>query len=226
MLISLFKTILVLMVAVITGDIINSRVLTNQLSWLQPLKLLFSEWGSTPASWEIYRGDSFQLELPNPVQSLAAAMRIKAVVKAVQPEDEDKRVSPIDVRMAVGIGEKEYSAGRISESNGSAFIYSGEQFEKIKKEKISLAIRTPWEEFDREMNLYIRLALIAMDNWSISSGELMNVLLKHPGLNQQQIADMLNIEQNSASGRYKRAYVEELLLMESTFKEKLKTLVA
>src|SRR5690606_25018363 len=149
------------------------------------------EWGSTPASWEIYRGDSFQLELPNPVQSLAAAMRIKAVVKAVQPEDEDKRVSPIDVRMAVGIGEKEYSAGRISESNGSAFIYSGEQFEKIKKEKISLAIRTPWEEFDREMNLYIRLALIAMDNWSISSGELMNVLLKHPDLNQQQIAEML-----------------------------------
>jgi len=214
------------MIAVITGDIINSRALTNQLSWLQPLKALFGEWGPAPGCWEVYRGDSFQVEIGDPVQSLAAAMRIKAVVKAVQPEEEDKRVSPLDVRMAIGIGEKEYEAERISESNGSAFIHSGEQFEKIKKEKISLAIRTPWEEFDREINLYIRLALIAMDNWSISSGELMNVLLKHPDLNQQQIAEMLNIEQNSASGRYKRAYVEELLLMESTFKTKMKTLIS
>ena len=214
------------MIAVITGDIINSRVLTDQLSWLQPLKILLSEWGSTPARWEIYRGDSFQVEMTDPLLALGAAMRIKAVIKAVQPDEEDKRTSPIDVRMAVGIGAKEYTAERISESNGPAFVYSGEQFEKIKKEKISLAICTPWAEFDREMNLYIRLALIAMDNWSIGSGELMNILLKHPELNQQQIADKLNIEQNSASGRYKRAYVEEMLLMESMFKEKLKTLLS
>jgi len=214
------------MIAVITGDIINSRVLAAPLSWLRPLKVLFSEWGNTPANWEIYRGDSFQLEIKDPLRALEVAMRIKAVIKAVQAEEEDKRTSPIDVRMAIGIGVKEYTAERISESNGTAFVYSGEQFEKIKKEKISLAIRTPWLEFDREMNLYVRLALIAMDNWSIGSGELMNILLKHPDLNQQQIADMLNIEQNSASGRYKRAYVEEMLLMESMFKEKLKSLLS
>lgn len=214
------------MIAVITGDIINSRALTNQSAWMQPLKALLGEWGRTPASWEIYRGDSFQVEVAHPLGALAAAMRIKAVVKAVQPEEEDKRTSPIDVRMAIGIGAKEYTADRISESNGTAFVHSGEQFEKIKKERVSLAIRTPWDEFDREMNLYIRLALIAMDNWSISSGELISTLLKHPDMNQQQIADILNIEQNSASGRYKRAYVEEMLLMESTFREKLKTQIS
>lgn len=213
------------MIAVITGDIINSRALTDQLRWLQPLKALLSEWGGTPACWEIYRGDSFQLEIKDPFRAYEAAMRIKAVIKAVQPEEGDKRTSPIDVRMSIGIGEKDYTADRISESNGTAFVYSGEQFEKIKKEKISLAIRTSWMEFDREMNLYIRLALIAMDNWSIGSGELMNILLKHPELNQQQIAGMLNIGQNSASGRYKRAYVEEMLSVESMFKEKLKTLI-
>lgn len=213
------------MIAVITGDIIDSRALTNPLSWLQPLKALFSEWGGTPGQWEIYRGDSFQVEIHEPVEALTAAMRIKAVIKAVQPQEEDKRTSPIDVRMAIGIGDKEFEAGRISESNGTAFVYSGEQFDKIKKERITLALRTPWTEFDREVNLYIRLALIAMDNWSISSGELMNTLLKHPDLTQQQIAEMLNIEQNSASGRYKRAHVEELLLVESRYREKLKTLL-
>jgi hypothetical protein len=211
------------MIAVITGDIVNSRALKNPMGWLQPFKALLNEWGSTPAKWEIYRGDSFQAEITNPPEALTAAMRIKAVIKTVQPEEEDKRTSPLDVRMAIGIGGKEYTAERISESNGTAFVFSGEQFEKIKKEKITLAIRTPWAEFDQEMNLYIRLALIAMDNWSISSGELMNTLLKHPELTQLQIADILNIEQNSASGRYKRAHVDEIMAMETTFREKLKT---
>lgn len=209
------------MIAVITGDIINSRALSDPLSWMGPLKALLEEWGPAPATWEIYRGDSFQVGITDPLKALAAAMRIKAVVRSVPPEEEDKRVASIDVRMAIGIGEKDYDAPRISECNGTAFVNSGEQFEKSKREKVNLAIRSPWPEFDQEINLYLRLALIAMDSWSITSGELMNTLLKHPDLSQQEIAAMLNIEQNSASGRYKRAHVEEMLLMESTFREKL-----
>lgn len=209
------------MIAVITGDIINSRALSDPQGWMRPLKALFEEWGPTPGTWEIYRGDSFQIGIPDPKAALSAAMRIKAVIRSVPPDEEDKRVASIDVRMAIGIGEKDYDAPRISECNGTAFVNSGEQFEKIKREKVNLAIRSPWPEFDQEINLYLRLALIAMNSWSISSGELMNILLKHPDRSQQEIADMLNIEQNSASGRYKRAHVEEMLLMESAFREKI-----
>ncbi|HLT81989.1 MAG TPA: hypothetical protein VKZ86_13260 [Cyclobacteriaceae bacterium] len=209
------------MIAVITGDIINSRALSDQQAWLKPLKALLEEWGPTPGTWEIYRGDSFQVGITDPLTALSAAMRIKAVVRSVPPDEDDKRVASIDVRMAIGIGEKDSDAPRISECNGSAFVNSGEQFEKSKREKVNLAVRSPWPEFDQEINLYLRLALIAMNSWSITSGELMNTLLKHPHLSQQEIAAMLNIEQNSASGRYKRAHVEEMLLMESAFREKL-----
>lgn len=209
------------MIAVITGDIINSRALSDPQAWMTPLKALFEEWGPAPRTWEIYRGDSFQVGIENPLTALSAAMRIKAVIRSVPPDEEDKRVASIDVRMAIGIGEKEYDAPRISECNGTAFVNSGELFEKIKREKINLAVRSPWPEFDQEINLYLRLALISMNSWSITSGELMNTLLKHPELNQQEIAALLNIEQNSASGRYKRANVEEMLLMESAFREKL-----
>ncbi|WP_332910804.1 hypothetical protein [Algoriphagus boritolerans] len=35
--------------------------------------------------------------------------------------------------MAIGIGEKNYSGSKISESNGPAFVFAGEKFDRLKK---------------------------------------------------------------------------------------------
>ena len=51
------------MIAILTGDIVNSRENINQASWLAPLKKLLNSFGKGPEQWEIYRGDSFQLEI-------------------------------------------------------------------------------------------------------------------------------------------------------------------
>ena len=58
-------------------------------------------------------------------QNLALKMtfEIRAIVKSIIPEDSKKNKS--DVGMAIGIGEKEYSGERISESNSEAFIFAG-----------------------------------------------------------------------------------------------------
>lgn len=40
--------------------------------------------------------------------------------------------------MAIGIGCKDYNAPKITESNGEAFIYSGELFDEMKKKKLSI----------------------------------------------------------------------------------------
>ena len=50
------------MVAVITGDIINSRKVSSE-SWLPKLKDYFASSIVDSDKWEIYRGDSFQLEV-------------------------------------------------------------------------------------------------------------------------------------------------------------------
>src|SRR5690606_28096278 len=111
------------MVAILTGDIADSRKLKNQDEWLVPLKELFSETeGSYPMKWEIYRGDSFQAEISNPEEALMTALRIKAAIKSIKAEK-------LDVRIAIGIGRKEYQGERITESNGEAYINSGEKFE-------------------------------------------------------------------------------------------------
>ncbi|WP_425638758.1 hypothetical protein ACPUEN_04190 [Algoriphagus yeomjeoni] len=161
------------------------------------------------------------MEISDPVESLLAALQIKALIKSLPYPEENKRSSPVDVRMAIGIGAKTHDAERISESNGEVFVRSGEKFEQLKGEMITLAINSPWAEWNDEMNLYLKLAGIQMDSWSISSGELMSEMLSNPDRTQAQIGEILHINQNSVSKRYKAANGEDILAMEKLFRKKL-----
>lgn len=209
------------MIAIITGDIISSRKLKDQTVWLKPIRTLFAEWGKSPKVWEIFRGDSFQIEVP-PEDALLVALRIKALIKTVSSGKGNKLKSIIDVRMAIGLGEKDQASESISESNGSAFVFSGEKFETLKKQKNTLAIRSGQPKFDEIMNLYLKMAQKVMDGWSISSGQLMQAILENPGYTQSEIGKLLGIGQNSVSGRYKRAQVEDILELEQFYRKNLK----
>lgn len=204
------------MIAVITGDIIASRLVLDQDKWLVPLKSLFNNWGIRSKDWELERGDFFQVEVNNPLDALKKALQIKALIK---------KVEPLDVRMAIGIGQKTYTGESISESNGEAFIYSGEKFDSLDKENITLGIKTTWEEFDEEMNLYLKLAGTFMNKWSVSSAELMEIVLKEANITQDEIGKRLGIKQNSVSGRWNRANVNEILEVEKMFRKKIYALI-
>ena len=211
------------MIAIIKGDIVSSRKIENSEKWLLPLKGLFNEWGKSPGQWEIVWGDSFQLEVDRPEEALRKALRVKALIKKIVSDETNK--SLIDVRMAIGIGEKSYSGERITESNGEAFINAGEKFEELEKEKFNLLVKSPWPDFDGEMNLFIRLASVFMDKWSVASAELVEVALEHPDYTQNEIGSRLGIKQNSVSGRWKRANIDEILSMEQMYRRKLERLL-
>ncbi|MCC5939564.1 MAG: hypothetical protein JJU34_19955 [Lunatimonas sp.] len=209
------------MIAVIKGDIVASRDLIDQEKWLSPLKQLLTSWGKTPGTWEVVWGDFFQLEIPNPEEALLSALKIKALIKRIEPIDQRRKISTIDVRMAIGIGEKTYTGSKISESNGPAFVFAGNQFDSLKKNHINLAIQSPWHAFDEEINLYLKLAGNLMDKWSVSSAELVEIVLNSPDITQMEIGKQLGIKQNSVSGRWSRSYAQDLLAVEQMFRKKL-----
>ena len=213
------------MVAIIKGDIIASRKLVNQAKWLLPLKSLLATWGENPKNWLIHSGDFFQIEIKNSGEALRKAFEIKALIKKVEPLNENKKISTIDVRMAIGVGEKNYAAESIAESNGSAFIYSSEKFELLKKENSTMGIKSPWKSFDDEMNLYLKLAGIFMDKWTVSSAELVQIIFNNPGITQEEIGKKLGIKQNSVSGRWNRANVNEVLELEAIYRNKIRSLL-
>ncbi len=203
------------MTSIITGDIIHSQKARPEI-WLDKLKSVLNTLGSNPETWEIYRGDSFQVEIADPALALLASIKIKAAIKCIKH---------IDVRMAIGVGEKTYGATNITESNGTAFVNSGDIFERMVKAKQNLAISTPFVEFNKEMNLLFRLALIAMDNWTINSAEMIYLALSNPGYAQKELGKMLGIKQNAVSNRLKRAYYDEISELLNRYRNKIKELL-
>lgn len=200
--------------SVITGDIVQSRM-THQSTWLGKLKKVLSLEGKSPRSWEIYRGDSFQVEVKDPQQAFLTAIRIKAAIKTVKN---------LDVRMSIGIGDKKFSSNRVVESDGQAFVHSGETFETLKKSRQTLAIKTAWPDFDREMNVCFRLACIPMDDWTPTSAELVQILTTRKRLTQKALAKRLGITQPSISERQNRSHFEEVMALEELYREKIKHL--
>ncbi len=203
------------MTSVITGDIIHSQKVEPEI-WLTVLKTELNEIGENPINWDIFRGDSFQLEISDPLEALRTAIKIKASLKAIKE---------IDVRMAIGIGEKSHHSNTITESNGSAFVYSGEQFEQLKKERQNLAISSPWTNFNRDMNLILKLSLIIMDNWSINSAVMVKIAMENPDKSQKELGELIGIKQNAVSNRLKRAYFDELIEITNLYQTKLKELL-
>ncbi len=199
------------MTSVISGDIINSRKREDTSSWLKSLKEIFLTIGKNPETWQIYKGDYFQIEIEDIYEVVFIAFKIKAAIK-MYPS--------LDVRMSIGIGEKNFSAKQIGESNGQAFVFSGEELEKLKKN--TLVIKSLWNDLDEQMNLYFSLLSLTMNNWTVSSAEIVDLTLKNPALTQTELSKKLNITQGRVSERQKRAALDELLKVEKRFRHILK----
>lgn len=199
------------MIAVITGDIINSRTEVVDI-WLPTLKETLGNYGKNPKQWEIYRGDSFQLLL-EPKKALMAALEIKASIKQIRE---------LDVRMAIGIGEQDHAADKISESNGTAFVRSGECFENLKKQ--NLGIQTGDAGKDELLNLLFNLALLTMNNWSPTVAETIATFLQHPNKNQTELAKELKKSQSSLSEALKRGGYDEIMQLEDFYRKQLEDL--
>lgn len=199
------------MVAIITGDIIKSRNIDAKY-WMPELKKVLNSYGSEPKTWEIYRGDSFQIEV-KPEEALHAAILIKSAIK---------QFKTLDVRLGIGIGDKTYQSEKITESNGTAFIFSGESFENLKKQ--TLAIKTAWNDFDNTLNVMIDLASLTMDNWSPTSSLIIKTALQaKANSNQEDLAAILNKKQSNISTGLKRGGFYEIQKLLNYYNHVIKT---
>ena len=209
------------MTSVLTGDIINSTSVINQDLWLIPLKKCLKFVCKDDSKYEIFRGDSFQIEIKDITKSLRTAIYIKACIKSIKD---------FDVRIAIGIGSKTFEGTNISESNGSAFQNSGGLLEFMKRNKINLRIKAdsnkpegPYE-FNKSFNIHLRFASLIMDSWTVNSAEAVKLLMETDYGNQNLIAKEIGISQDAVSKRLKRANIYELLELNELYEDQVKKL--
>ena len=198
------------MIAIITGDIINSQNTDSEL-WLPKLKNLLGSWSATPENWEVYRGDEFQLKC-SVDEVFSKSLMIKSLIKTFEN---------LDVRLAIGIGNEVFLSEKITESNGSAYVNSWRLLNDIKTEGRTLAIKTENDKVNRDLNILFKWASIDFDSWSVATAEIIHRLLINPELTQEELAKELNITQSSVSQRIKRSNFDLIQETDLFFRKKI-----
>jgi hypothetical protein len=201
------------MICIITGDIVGSRKIKD--SWLLSLKTALKIVSGQNSKGEIYRGDSFQVEV-EPENAIRAASYLKACIRVNKPAD---------VRMGIGIGDLKNKRKKLSESSGDAFINSGIAFDSLKQAKVNLAIKTDYPDFDEEINVLIKLSLIAMDSWGVVAAEMVKYAIENENLLQSELAAISGRTQSSVSEALKRAHYTEIMEMDKLYRKKLNQMI-
>lgn len=197
--------------AVITGDIINSQKEESKL-WMNALEKAVGKNFNNAQKWEIFRGDEFQYFVDKAEDAFWIVLKIKSQIKTIKG---------LDVRMSVGIGERDLVMDKVSISGGSAFVNSGRNFENLKKDKINLLVHSGNSNFNDDLNLMFRWALQTMDNWTTADAETVYELLCDQKLTQEKLAKKLNISQSSVSQRFSRANIDLILETDIYYRKKI-----
>ncbi len=198
------------MIAVITGDIINSRKVGTE-EWLPKLEAFLKSTIKKKKSWNIYRGDSFQIEIDDVANALEIVLCIKALIKTN---------NKIDVRMAIGIGEVDFKGKNVTESNGTAYINSGESFDNIKHN--TLVVKSPFQELDEYFNPILKLLSFISNNWKSVTAETIYWALTNKELQQKELAEQIKKDKAAVNRALKRAGYDEIKDVLNLYSSKIK----
>ena len=200
--------------AVLTGDIVKSREITPRSRLIDALKeTLETVKDAHRAEYDLYRGDSFQLVLPSAPSAALVAVIIRSGLKSRSP----KNGETWDARISIGIGDITYRGESVSESDGPAFLLSGQGMDKLGSTNRRLIIEAPWEHADRSLSLVTRFADDLISHWSRYSAETAFLSLVY-NESQSVLAERLGKRQSTINGRIAtarleliRAYVEHVM---------------
>lgn len=193
--------------AVITGDVVDSSKVDKEYRDLliDTLKVAFKMVNDLtgdegmPASFDIYRGDSFQGIIADPALALTASLIIRSSLRKAQPESSSVSW---DARTAIGLGSIDYLPDDVSEGDGEAYRRSGPLLDKMKSEQ-RLTINTPWNETDEEMSVQAALLDAVIAKWSPNQAEVVLELIESKS--RKIISEQLGISQVAVHYRVKGA---------------------
>lgn len=174
---------------VITGDIVNST--TIKVDWRKHLidsipRIADELRILSPLKIELFRGDSFQLIVDKPEETLKIAVLLRAGLKSNTPF-QSKGIW--DARIALGIGEISYTSDKVVISDGEAFRFSGWGLDEIGKRR--LTIRTRWEDINEELKVSTAFADDIISGWTCTQAQVVYQALLHQ-MPQKDIAVKYN----------------------------------
>lgn len=186
------------MKSVITGDIINSRNISDKSLFINSLQNILSDISDIYQAenpFEIYRGDSFQSLYTKPIYSLRIALLVRSGLLKESPKNEIW-----DARISIGLGEVNFQDKNIKISNGEAFERSGIALDQMKNEDRCLSVISGEKSLDKQLQTLNTLADAIISRWSKKSAEVIYLILLKD-YTQEKIAEVLGISQSAVQQR-------------------------
>lgn len=188
--------------AIITGDIVDSTKMDGKerdsmLKAIQSLPELLRP--VTEISLEIFRGDSFQIGVPEPQESLRIATAIRACLRSNNFHGSSRQW---DARMAIGIGTLDYEAPNLATSDGEAYRLSGSALDCIGKSRLKIA--TGWPDVNDELEVATTFADDIISSWTTAQSRIMFQSLVYRKTHQE-IGNDLEISRQAVDKALKAA---------------------
>ncbi|MEP6682856.1 MAG: SatD family protein [Parafilimonas sp.] len=183
---------------VITGDIIASSKLTpvkrkklqNRITVF--IKKITTDFPDFKA--EQFRGDSIQCILTkNRTAGLRTALSLYCFLAA---ED-------FKIRQSIGVGDISFSSNNIVTSDGTAFRFSGENIDELKKRNEIISVASADIIFNEEWKVHSASLNFLMERLSNAQAEALYLQLQNA--RQEEIAKALHISQPSVHQRLQAA---------------------
>lgn len=205
-------------IAVLTGDLIDSRLDEHDVSPLAALEQVLNTLaGHYGARYQRFRGDGFQLALPRAEDGIEAAVLLRAGL--MRHGDGGRRH---DCRLAAAAGRDDWQPGQpLHSAMGDVFVASGLALDALAEQsqhRLRLVITDAPE--DSALNVLIRYLDDQLGDWSAQAAEAVYLKLLHDDT-QQAIARRLGIRQPSVHKRLAQARWPLLAECLALFRERL-----
>ncbi|MBZ2162191.1 MAG: hypothetical protein JXQ95_05840 [Alteromonas stellipolaris] len=170
--------------AVITGDIANSQQLSNT-DLAHVLEVLTNELKEQSAiyngQYDVFRGDAFQVVIPESESAMLVAICIRLALKACSPAT--------DVRISVGVGKVSFTDGKVKTGNGDAFVRSGRALDSLKSQY--LAFSSDNEAFNKHASLLTAFVDSHITSLTQTQSETLLAYIKAEDKGHENIANTL-----------------------------------
>ncbi|MGQ4877308.1 hypothetical protein ACOJCM_01875 [Billgrantia sp. LNSP4103-1] len=188
-------------IAVLTGDLVDSRKASDPKRLFQVLDSAIEAITERyDGQGERYRGDGFQIALPDPTAALPAAVLLRAAL--IRHSEKQQRW---DARIAVAIGEDRWQPEqRVTEASGEVFVRSGQTLDAMSDGAAHLCLSLSGDIESECLALLTRFVDDLIDGWSRYAAEVVYLSLWHEE-SQQALARRLGISQPSVHKRLRAA---------------------
>lgn len=183
-------------IGVLSGDVVASREISDKPRLRRAidagLDLLHSQCAAVGIR---FRGDAFQLALPDPAETIRAAV----IMRASLIEHSPCKQQIWDARIAIGIGKGNMpSQNAFIDADGEPFVRSGQGLDRLGQgdQRLGLFLQPPRDDLD----LLTRFADDIISHWSHNAAEVIRWNLT-TSLSQRELATQIGRTQPTVNRR-------------------------